>query len=235
MFAIPRRSAAGLAVLLCASLAVPARGAGTPLGAETPEKVVARMRAAAEKKDFRELAACLAPEPRKQLAQMIWLGATMMVGMATSMGQMGQDMAQGMADAMNESDAPKDDSKTPAPPAPKPDPKLAALAAQYDVVAKKHGLPGLKDEESPEMDPEKLFDKVDAVEMVGDFGALLESVGEATGEKAPSPPVPDGKLEGLKIEGDKATGMLDGEPIQFVKLEGRWYVADLPKKPEAPE
>ncbi len=235
MHANARRSATavGLVVLLSAALAAPTpgRAAGAPLGAETPEKLVERMRKSAEKKDFRELAACLAPAPRKELAQMIWMGATMMIGMATSMGTMAQGMGEAMAGDAKEGEAQADK----APAAPKVDPKLEALAQRYDAVAHKHGLPGLKDEKEPAGDPAALFDKVDTVEVVGDFGALLDGIGEATGEAAPAPPVPAGKLEGLKIDGDKATGQLDGEPVTFEKIDGRWFISELPKKPGAAE
>ena len=230
MYANRRRTstAVGLVVLLAAALAapIPGRAGGAPLGAETPEKLVERMRRSAEKKDFGELASCLAPEPRKELAQMIWLGATMMIGMATTMGSMAEGMGEALAGEAKEGEAKGA--------GPKVDPKLAALAKRYDDVAKKHGLPGLKDEDSS-ADPAALFAKVDAVEMVADFGALLDGIGEATGEAAPAPPVPAGKLEGLKIEGDRATATLDGEPITFLKIEGRWFIAELPKKPEAGE
>ena len=230
MYANHRRTstAVGLVILLAAARAAPTpgRAGGAPLGAETPEKLVERMRRSAEKKDFGELASCLAPEPRKELAQMIWLGATMMIGMATTMGSMAEGMGEALAGEAKEGEAKVA--------GPKVDPKLAALAKRYDDVAKKHGLPGLKDEDSS-ADPAALFAKVDAVEMVADFGALLDGIGEATGEAAPAPPVPAGKLEGLKIEGDRATASLDGEPITFVKIEGRWFIAELPKKPEAGE
>lgn len=231
MYANARRSstAVGLVVLMSAALAAPSpsRAAGPPLGAETPEKLVERMRQSAEKKDFRELASCLAPEPRKELAQMFWMGATMMIGMATTMGTMAQGMGEALAGEAKEGEPKADADK------PTVDPKLAALAKRYDEVAHKHGLPGLKDENSS-ADPATLFAKIDAVEVVGDFGALLDGIGEATGEAA-APPVPVGKLEGLKIDGDRATGRLDDEPITFVKIDGRWFIADLPKKPDAPE
>src|SRR6185436_6716886 len=125
MHANARRSstALGLVVLLSAALATPtpSRAAGAPLGAETPEKLVERMRKSAEKKDFRELASCLAPEPRKELAQMIWMGATMMIGMATTMGTMAQGMGEALAGDAKEGEPKADADK------PKVDPKLAAL------------------------------------------------------------------------------------------------------------
>ncbi len=241
MNAYLRRSpiALGLVAALTLALAapIPARAAGTPLGADSPEQLVERMRQSAQKKDFRELAACLAPEPRKELAQMIWMGATMMIGMATAMGSAGTELAAGMAEAIGgeagEGEGEGEAKAKKAPEAPKIDPKLAALAKRYDEVAHKHGLPGLKDDAVPDSDPAALFAKVDAVEVVGDFGALLEGIGEATGEAAPAPPVPEGKLLGLKVDGDKATATLDGEPVNFIKIEGRWYIAELPKKPGA--
>ncbi len=239
MIACRRRSttAAGLVAVLTLALAapIPSRAAGTPLGADSPEKLVERMRQSAQKKDFRELAACLAPEPRKELAQMIWMGATMMIGMATAMGSVGTELAAGMAESIGGEAGEGEAKAQKAPEAPKIDPKLAALSKRYDEVAHKHGLPGLKDDAVPDSDPAALFAKIDAVEVVGDFGALLEGIGDATGEAAPAPPAPEGKLEGLEIDGEKATATLDGEAVNFVKIEGRWYIAELPKKPGAGE
>ena len=41
--------------------------------------------------------------------------------------------------------------------------------------------------------------------------------------------IPEGGLENLKIEGDKATGTVGSDAFSFVKIDGRWYVEDLPK------
>ncbi len=237
MIVCPRRSPIALGLVAAWTLAlaapIPSRAAGTPLGADSPEQLVERMRQSAQKKDFRELAACLAPEPRKELAQMIWIGATMMIGMATALGEMGTELAAGGAEAIGGEAGAGEAEVKKAPEAPKIDPKIAALSKRYDEVARKHGLPGIKEDAAPDSDPEALFAKIDTIEMVGDFGALLNGIGEATGEAAPAPPVPNGKLEGLKLDGDKATATLDGEPVHFVKIEGRWYIAELPKKPGA--
>jgi hypothetical protein len=37
-----------------------------------------------------------------------------------------------------------------------------------------------------------------------------------------------GELENLKIEGDKATGTVGGDPINFARIDGRWYVEGDP-------
>jgi hypothetical protein len=34
-----------------------------------------------------------------------------------------------------------------------------------------------------------------------------------------------GKLENLKIDGDRATGTVDGDAVVFVREDGRWYLS----------
>lgn len=212
--------------------AVPVRAAEAPLGGETPEAVVERLRAAAVAEDFRELGACMAPEARKELAIGIYLGSTMMIGMAQAMGGMGADMGAGMAEGLGADDK---EAKKQAEKAKKElEAKFAPWEKRYNTLAKKHGLPALGAEDKG-FDPEAAFAKVDSLALLADFGALLKAFGKESGESSPKPPAPTGKLKGLKIEGDRASGEIDSEPITFVKLDGRWYIAEVPKKKEAPE
>ncbi len=217
-----------LALLLTTLFAAPPGfAAGKPLGGETPEKVVQRMRDAAEKEDLRELAACLAPEPRKELAMGMWLASTMMIGMADAMGGMAVEMGEGMAEAMGAEEKAAQEQAAQA--KKELDAKLAGLKTRYNALAKKHGLPALSDEE-PQGDPEALFAKIDAVEVTGDYFDLLKGLGEATGDADTAPKVPTERLEDLVIDGDQASGRIGAEPIKFVKLEGRWYIAEMPKR-----
>lgn len=217
------------ATLLAASLLLaPALGAGTaPLGGDSPEQLIERMRKASESADFRELAACLAPEPRRELAIGIWLGATMMIGMAGAMGEMAAGMGEGMAEALG-ADAGKAEAEARAARA-KMDAAVAEWSGRYDQLAARHGLPKLADD-MPEAEPETVFANVDAVAVVGDFGELIKGFGDATGEGERQPPIPAGALQGLEIQGDRATGTLEGQPVSFVRLDGRWYLAEMPKR-----
>ncbi|HEX4953935.1 MAG TPA: hypothetical protein VF017_11145 [Thermoanaerobaculia bacterium] len=222
------RAALAFVTLLTLLLTVaPAFAAGKPLGAESPEKVVERMRDAAEKEDLRELAACLAPEPRRELAMGMWLASTMMIGMADAMGGMAIGMGEEMAEAMGAEEKAAQEQAAQA--KKELDAKLAGLKLRYDALAKKHGLPALSDEE-PQGDPEALFAKVDAVEVTGDYFDLLKGIADATGETDTAPKVSADQLTDLVIDGDRASGRLGAEPIKFVKLEGRWYVAEMPKR-----
>jgi hypothetical protein len=202
------------------------------LGGDSPAALVERLRAAAKNEDFGELAACLAPAARKEMAIGIWIGSTMMIGMSAAMGDMAVDMGEGMAEAMG---AESEEAKAQAAKAKEEmAKKFEGWKSQYDAAAKKHGLPLLGAEEAAMSgDPEALFATVDLVALTRDFGALLKLVGE-DGEGKKDVEVPQGQLENLKVEGDKATGQLDGEAIEFVKVDGRWFIAELPKKDQGP-
>ena len=64
--------------------AAPAPAAAKALpGAETPELLVARMKAGAAKEDFGEIAACLTPKNRSEMAMAMYMGATTMVAFCT--------------------------------------------------------------------------------------------------------------------------------------------------------
>ncbi len=173
------------------------------------------------KRRLGELAACLAPDARKEMAQGIWVGATMMIAMSASMG----DMAAGMGEAMGEStpEAKEQAAKAKA----EAEAKFGPWKKRYDETAKKHGLPTL-DQNEMEGDPAQLFDKVDTLAVIRDFGAMLKDFTKDQGKSGGGKKV-EGQLENLKVEGDMASGTLEGDPIKFVKIEGRWYISELPQ------
>lgn len=214
-----------LAALLLPAISAPAHAA--ELGGESPEALITKLRAASETEDFGQLAALLAPDARLEMAQGLWAGATMMVAMSSSMG----DLAAGMGEALGEdteegkAQAAKAKAELAA--------KFGAIKQRYDDVAKKHGMPTL-DATEGDIDPASLFAKADLVALIGDYGALLKSVAEESGAKKTSRDIPE-TLEGLKIDGDKASAKLGGEDINFVKIDGRWFIANLPQGPGGEE
>lgn len=210
------------ALLATSFLLAPVLEAAEP-GAESPAALVERLRTAGDKEDFAELAACLAPAARMDMAKGLYAGATMMVAMSSAMGEMAGNMGEALGGAMGEESA---ESKAAAAKAKaEADVKFGALKKSYNDVAAKHGLPSLDAEEMPG-DPEAIFAKADLIALIGDFGGLIKSLGEDGGEKEKKNI--EGQLEDLKIEGEKAEGTLGGDPIQFVKLDGRWFISELP-------
>ncbi len=216
------KSTFALALAATLLLAPAAARADEALGAESPQALVEKLRSAAEKEDFGELAACLAPQARLEMAQGIWVAATMMIAMGSSMG----DMAAGMGEAMSEDDAQAKEQSAKA--KAETEAKFGPWKKRYDETAKKHGLPTL-DQNEMEGDPSELFAKVDALAVTRDFGALLQDFGKEQGQAKGEGKKVEGQLENLKIDGDNAEGTLAGDPIRFVKIDGRWYISELPQ------
>lgn len=213
---------------------------GTPAekklpGAETPEALVERMKAGAAKEDFAEIAACLTPKNRTEMAMAMYMGATMMVAFADMGAEMGGSMAEGMAGMAGEPSA-ADKQKLEEQKA-KAKADIAGLKTAYNNLIAKYGLPAMPKEGEPEKpqptqeEIEKLFANIDQGAFLNDALAVMKAMpGEHKDESGPVK-IPEGGLENLKIEGDKATGTVGPDPFSFVKIDGRWYVEDLPKGP----
>ncbi|MBP7589486.1 MAG: hypothetical protein KBA72_16130 [Thermoanaerobaculia bacterium] len=211
---------------------------GTPAekklpGAETPEALVERMKAGAAKEDFAEIAACLTPKNRTEMAMAMYMGATMMVAFADMGAEMGGAMAEGMAGMAGEPSA--EDKKKMEEQKAKAKADIAGLKTAYNNLVTKYGLPAMPKEGEPEKpeptqaEVEKLFASIDQGAFLNDALAVMKAMpGEHKDESGPVK-IPEGGLENLKIEGDKATGTVGGDAFAFVKIDGRWYVEDLPK------
>jgi len=214
-----------------AEAAAPAASAAKALpGAETPEALVERMKAGAAKEDFSEIAACLTPKNRTEMAMAMYMGATMMVAFA----EMGVEMGSGMAEAMGGEMSAEDKKKAEEQKA-KAQEGIAGMKAAYNTLITKYGLPAMpKEGEAEKPEPtkeeiEKLFANIDQGAFLNDALAVMKAMpGEEAKDSGPVK-VPEGGLENLKIEGDKASGTVGGDPFTFVKIDGRWYVEDLPK------
>lgn len=228
-----------IALLVAVSLAVSPvlATAGTPLGADSPQALVERLHQAAAKGDVAEVTACLDPDSRLEMTAGILIGATMMVGFMGMGGDLASGMVEGVAEATGGS---KEEAARKAAEA-----KAEAAKAQekaktaFAAVLKKHGLPDLLDEKAgaAAADPKTLLAKADQPTLVRDLLALMESLGEGKEKKdeaGPAKPegMPDPKsVTDYRVEGDKATAKASGDTLQFVKVDGRWFMKAPEKKP----
>ena len=214
--------------------AAPAPAAAKALpGAETPELLVARMKAGAAKEDFGEIAACLTPKNRSEMAMAMYMGATMMVAFAEMGAEMGGAMAEGMAGMGGEMSA-EDKAKAEEQKA-KAKEGIAGMKTAYNNLVTKYGLPAMPKEGEPEKpeptqaEMEKLFASIDHGAFLNDAMAVMKAMPGEEAKDAGPVKIPEGGLENLKIDGDKATGTVGTDAFSFVRIDGRWYVEDLPK------
>lgn len=234
-----RHSRMAVAWGLIGALASPLAAAAPP-GAATPQALVARVQAAAEKNDFGELLACLAPDDRREMSLALVAGVSMMIGF---MGMAG-DMAGGMAEGLAGADAkPEDKAKMDAA---QKEVKVKADAMQkkLDGLLHKHGVDKMMEDPTPL--PEEpaarskalasMFAGTDDIALSKDLLALLEEVGKAEGkEEKPRPPIELSKaVTDYRVDGDTATAMAGEEKLDFVRVDGRWYVRAQRKGSDAP-
>jgi len=191
------------------------------------------MKAGAAKEDFGEIAACLTPKSRAEMAMAMYMGATMMVAFSQMGVEMGGAMAEGMAEMGGEPS--NSDKQEVAEQKAKAMQEIAGLQKAYDALVAKYGLPAMPKEGEPEKpapskeEMEKLFANLDQGAFLNDALAVMKAMpGEHTSESGPVQ-IPEGGLENLKIEGDQATGTVGGDAFTFARIDGRWYVEELPK------
>lgn len=238
-----------VALLLCALLALlpaaaqaAAAKSSVPLGADSPEALVKRLKTAAEKEDFAEIAALMAPSDRAMMTMMMVLAATMM----TAFSQMGSEMATGMAEAFQDEESMTAEEKAKAAAEKKKmEEQSAAVVKKLETVLTKHGVTELM-ENTPDPEPgsdpaknaEKLMANVDQVALITDLMAIMKDTfkdaEKGEGDGSPMGKIPKGDLKDLKVTGDTASGKIDGEDVHFVKVDGRWYLKmmDEEKKTE---
>ena len=197
-------------------------------GAESPEALVERMKRAGENEDFGEMMACLAPEGRVEMASMMYLMATMMVGFSMMGVEMGSEMGESMAEGMGEELTAEEKAEMEAQKE-KALAEVAELRDSYNAMVAEYGLPELAEEgDLPEPELEAIFQEIDQAAFIEDVMAFLESMPGDEEESSPAKEgapweVGDATLTDLTIEGDSATGTVDGEEVKFVRIDGRWY------------
>ncbi len=73
-------------------------------------------------------------------------------------------------------------------------------------------------------DAADLFKGVDVNAFVSDSFAFIKSHAKKGDNPADMLPVPQGKAENVKIDGDNATASLGGKDVNFSKLGGKWFI-----------
>lgn len=229
-----RRCSLALTVLLAAQPLLAAPAARTPLGAASPQALVARLVKAGETKNVAEIFACMDPQSRLEGTTALLMGATMMLAFMDMGAGMGGAMAEGMAEAFSEDGVkPEDKAKIEKGKA-EAAAKSAELKKKYSALLKKHGLPDLLDDKAgmPEEGPDKLLAKIDQPAFAADVLAFFEQLGDKEKKEAregTTPEIPK-DVKDYKIEGDKATATAGTETVEFVKVDGAWFFKPSDKK-----
>jgi hypothetical protein len=224
--------------------------AASPPGAESPQALVARMRAAAEKDDFPGLVDCIAPSERREMAAGLVLGTTMMVAFL----DMGSEMAMGMGEAMAEgmSEAAGGDGLTAEQKAEmekgkaEAKKKTAELRGRHDAILARYGIKermeameaaGDEGGGSPDEAIGKLLAGVDERALIVELMGFMGDIGDAQpGGGGKKPMELPGEVTGYKIDGDRATAKAGDETVEFVRVDGRWYFSsgEKNKAPASP-
>jgi hypothetical protein len=237
-----------LVALLLVSLAAPvALFAAKPPGGDTPQAVAARMKAAAEHDDFKEMVECIAPAQRKEMAVGLVLGTTMMVAFLDMGSEMAMGMAQGMSEAMTDG-ADKTAEQTAEQKAAMEKAKAEAkrkadeLKGKHEAIMVRYGLKermaamqaeGHEAGGNPDEAIGKLLAGVDERALIADLLGFMGAMGEAQGGgEAKKPMTFPTEITDYKITGDQATARAGEETVKFLRVDGRWYLA--PDEKSAP-
>ncbi|HXT20738.1 MAG TPA: hypothetical protein VN811_04305 [Thermoanaerobaculia bacterium] len=228
----PLRRLAALALLASIASPLPLLAAKQP-GADSPQALVARLKAAAQNNDFPELVDCIAPKERREMAAGLVLGTTMMVAFMDMGGDMAMGMAQGMAEGMSGSEMTAEQKAEMEKGKAEAKAKTAELRGRYDAILQKYGLKdrmeamqaegGEGSGGSPEEAIGKLLAGVDERALITDLMGFMNTLGESQGQGDKKPIDLPGEVTDYKIQGDHATAKAGDETVRFVKVDGRWY------------
>ena len=183
-------------------------------GGATPQEVVAGLQKAIKSGDVSSAFAYISPAGRTELAGEAVVGVVMVL-------------------QFTDPSDPMPGSK----PLPKAelDAKIKQYRAAVDLAKatlKPYGLDAIVGK--PPLSPEtkKVMDaslpKADTVALLSNLMATMEKIGPMVGMKkqAERPPLPFdvGSVSDYKISGDKATAKTPKEALEFVRIDGRWYL-----------
>lgn len=225
--AVPTLNLRTVLTLVCALLLVasPASvraqgGSAAPLGGDSPQDVFDKAMAAGEDEDLGTMVGLIAPEDRAMLSMTM----IMMMGMVMAFSQMGAGMAEGMAEGMGGEMSEEEQAAMEA----EREEAMAQVKqfeADFEETLKRYGVEEVMESESD--DPVELMADVDQVGLIRDLMKLMDDLpGEEGPEDGESPvDLPEGDLTDLEIQGDTATGIIGGEPVEFVRIDGRWYLS----------
>ena len=155
---------------------------------------------------------------------MLSMTMIMMMGMVMAFSQMGAGMAEGMAEGMGGEMSEEEQAAMEA----EREEAMAQVKqfeADFEETLKRYGVEEVMESESD--DPVELMADVDQVGLIRDLMKLMDDLpGEEGPEDGESPvDLPEGDLTDLEIQGDTATGIIGGEPVEFVRIDGRWYLS----------
>lgn len=209
-----------LALLLCGvAVAVSVAGCGDKggagdglPGAESPEALAAKVRRLVESDDYAGVINTITPDERPMLALTIVMVAQRMPAMMSGIGgRLGSDAAK--AEFAKEMKAIED--------------AVAAAMKNHgmDAVNMQAAGPVLMGKDYPAA-AKLLKERVPDL----NHGAFIADVMGALGERSAAAAKQrfkrlGGELTDLKVDGDWATGIVGGNPAEFVKVDGRWYVS----------
>lgn len=228
-----------LVTLLAASPALLAQARREPPGADSPQALVARLEKASQKGDLPEIAACLTPDDRTDLTKGMLLAATMMVAFSQMGTEMAGSLAEGMAEATGQEMNQKDKAEM------EKQKKEAAQQAKkledkFRGILTKHKLPDFFAEGDQAGDAgdmgkaDEQLKKIDQVALLADLMTFLHEIDPDEATKSGKPIEALDQVTGYKIDGNRATAKAGDETLEFVKLDGRWYLEAPEKKEAAP-
>ena len=207
-----RSIAVALAVLVTSASAAVAQGA-KPTGAATPQEAVAVLQKAAASGEMLQTLNVISPNGLKQIASEGVTGIVMVLAFSDP----DDPMPGGPKPTKTELDAKRKQYKT-----------AVDLATQ---VLKPYGLDTIIGKPALAPDTQKVMDsaiaKADNFALINSLYASMVKIGPLLGMKEspkPTPPVKIGTVSNYKINGDKATAQNDANPIDFVRINGRWYI-----------
>jgi hypothetical protein len=186
------------------------------------------MTAAAESGDFAEIAACMTPDARTEMAvMMVAMGGMMIAFMDMGSGMAGA-MAEGMAEAFTDEELTADQKAEIEAGQLEAAEEAAAAQARYEEILSRHGLEEMLSEENPTAEPgaqdlDRLLEGVDEIALLTDMMALLSEFGDEASTDESAPFDTSDEIGEIEIDGDRATAAAGDEVLQFVRIEGRWY------------
>jgi hypothetical protein len=208
----------------------PLSAAPRGLGADSPEALVLRLTAAREAGDFGELAACLTPATRSELA-LTMIETVPEIGTLILLRQLNESLATVRATA----EAVKAGRQPP--------PEAASMSARaernraakeerdrsYQALLAKHGLTWFLGRPTSGTSREEARQHLSGTDQL----LLLEDLAQMLGAWGQTPLLsgmmePYAAITDLQVSGDSATA--DGGRIllEMAKIEGRWYLSTSP-------
>lgn len=199
---------------LCLSVAAPAVGQPTPTyGADSPQALMAAMEKAIAADDFGAVMPLISPSGRQELAE------DAITALIVALNFMDPDKAT--AGGATLTDAERETKRRN---------HQAAVEVARQTLSP-HGLDGLLGQAPLSPLSKDVFvlalSRTDTVVLMQSLYAALDRIGkllgtERTDEKKLQ--MAFGKITDFAINGDSATAKADGDPIEFERLDGRWYL-----------